>query len=218
MSRSLSLEPRDFPVSQPADSSEECPRKQVITLLPKPWKLFCNRRSCVNGGEWVDYYGFCAAGGYEDAQLLYVKDVDWGMRPKNQGKRPQPKDVLLEANGYNLAGVCTYFIYAVMEQFWKENAALELTVVDGAYFNGNCDLVQFMQDNAFPAGSFKEGLQLRVRRAVYQQFPPVTSRLPTADEAKETYPFAKYVFWNEKDVEERVEKHRFLERGEYKGN
>ncbi|GAU96875.1 hypothetical protein RvY_08249 [Ramazzottius varieornatus] len=156
--------------------------------------------------------------GKSPRQLLYVKDVDWGMRLKNQEQRPKPNDVLLEASGYNFAGVCTYFMYAVMEQFWKENAASEFTVIDGAYFNGNSDLVQFMQDNAFPAGSFKEGLQLRVRRAIYQQFPPTTSRLPTADEVKETYPFARYIFWSKRDVAERVERLRFLERGEYEGN
>lgn len=207
-------------------SSEICPEfsgykdgfdvDSSCILYPVPWKIFCSRRPCKNSkDDWVDYYGFSVAGGYENAQLLYVGSTDWCMRSRDE-RKPKSNDVLLEANGYKLAGTCTYFIYAIMKKLWEESIVLELLVLPGVNLSNNFDLSQFLQDSAFPLGSTKHGLQLEIRRSIYRQYPPVTSRPPSDEERGKLYPYSRYFFWTEKRVAEDLDKHRFLERGEYK--
>ncbi|GAU96566.1 hypothetical protein RvY_07995 [Ramazzottius varieornatus] len=75
--------------------------KEYCILLRVRWKMLCKRRPCGEEG-WVDYYGFSVAGGYENGQLLYVDQVNWCMRPK-EDRRLTSNDILLEANGAMLS-------------------------------------------------------------------------------------------------------------------
>ncbi|GAU92970.1 hypothetical protein RvY_04979 [Ramazzottius varieornatus] len=106
-----------------------------------------------------------------------------------------------------------------MEKLWLQNMPLQLINLPGAFLNNNYDLIQFIQDSAFPVGTFNEVLQLNIRRVIYQQLHAVTSQHPSEDEKDLEWSDSnrRYYFFDELGVKEDLETMDSLDRGEYNG-
>ncbi|GAU95844.1 hypothetical protein RvY_07389 [Ramazzottius varieornatus] len=182
---------------------------------PVNW-LFCNKKSQPGQQIWVDYYGFSVGGGYEHARLLFVESTSFFMICRNtrdEDRRLQPNDIIMEMNGQALPGMCAQFAYNRMKELWDKGEKLDLVVLASSFLNNDLELGSFLQDRAYPRESFRRWMQRIIRHSIYLLYPPVTTRAPRVGEVQGK----DYLFWSEKDVQATLDCRAFLERGEFDG-